>query len=89
MNAQINITQEEIDHHYEQLKKEAESNGYHLNPEVAFTKELVRGLLVNERRYGYPACPCRLASGNKSDDLDIICPCEYRDPDLTDFGTCY
>ena len=22
-------------------------------------------------------------------DLDIICPCDYRDPDLDDFGACY
>ena len=89
MNAQIIVTQEEIDRVYEQMKREAESNGYHLNPDVAFTKELVRGLLTNEKRYGYQACPCRLSSGNKNDDLDIVCPCDYRDPDLTDFNSCY
>ena len=89
MSEQFSVTQEEINHLYEQLKKEAESGGYHLNPDVEFTKELVKGLLTNEKRYGYRACPCRLASGNKNDDLDIICPCDYRDPDLTDFNTCY
>ena len=89
MSEQFSMTQEEINHIYEQLKKEAESGGYHLNPDVEFTKELVRGLLINEKRYGYRACPCRLASGNKNDDLDIICPCDYRDSDLTDFNTCY
>ena len=89
MSEQFSVTQEEINHLYEQLKKEAESGGYHLNPDVEFTKELVKGLLTNEKRYGYRACPCRLASGNKNDDLDIICPCDYRDPDLTDFDTCY
>ena len=89
MNTQINVTQEEIDRVYEQMKREAESNGYHLNPDVAFTRELVKGLLTNEKRYGYRACPCRLSSGNKNDDLDIVCPCDYRDPDLTDFSTCY
>ncbi len=89
MSEQLSVTQEEINRLYEQLKREAESNGYHLNPDVEFTKELVRGLLINEIRYGYRACPCRLASGNNNDDLDIICPCDYRDPDLTDFNTCY
>ncbi len=49
----------------------------------------MRGLLKNEQRYGYRACPCRLGSGKKDEDLDIICPCIYRDPDLTDFGACY
>ena len=79
----------EIDRLYDRLFKEAESAGYHLNPDVEFTKELVKGLIINERRYGYWACPCRLASGKKEDDLDIICPCDYRDPDLNEFGACY
>ena len=83
------ITQEEVDSLYRRLRDEAESAGYHLNPDAGFTLELVRGLLVNEGRYGYQACPCRLASGVKQEDLDIICPCDYRDPDLGDYGTCY
>ena len=83
------INQEEIDRLFKRLDREAEDGGYHLNPDTPFTKELVRGLRINEKRYGYWACPCRLASGNKKDDLDIICPCDYRDPDLTDYGACY
>lgn len=71
------------------LNREAEEGGYHLNPDVGFTKELVRSLLVNEKRYGYWACPCRLASGIKEEDLDIICPCDYRDADVSEYGSCY
>lgn len=71
------------------LEDQANRFGYHLNPDNNFTKELVRGLLINERRYGYQSCPCRLAAGQKEQDLDIICPCDYRDPDLDDLGTCY
>ena len=82
-------TAERIDQVYLRLKKEAEAGGYHLHPDAAFTKDLVRGLLVNEARYGYWNCPCRLSTGNRSEDLDIICPCDYRDPDLTDYGACY
>jgi ferredoxin-thioredoxin reductase catalytic subunit len=86
---EIKITREQIDRLYEKLDKEAESVGYHLNPDEEFTKDLVEGLLVNEERYGYWACPCRLASKIKEKDLDIICPCDYRDPDLNDYDTCY
>jgi ferredoxin-thioredoxin reductase catalytic subunit len=89
MGADISCSVEEIDKLYAKLKKEAEDYGYHLNPDVPFTRELVQGLILNEKRYGYWNCPCRLASGDKAEDLDIICPCDYRDPDLTDFGTCY
>jgi len=74
---------------YERLKREAEAGGYRLNPDVEFTKELIRGLLTNEDRLGYWACPCRLPSGDKAEDTDIICPCDYRDPDLSQFGACY
>jgi ferredoxin-thioredoxin reductase catalytic subunit len=83
------VREEEVQKLYQRLNSEAEAGGYHLNPEVEFTRDLVRGLIINERRYGYWACPCRLASGNKEEDLDIICPCDYRDPDLSEYDACY
>jgi ferredoxin-thioredoxin reductase catalytic subunit len=89
MNDQLPVSDEEIDKLYARLKEESESCGYYLNPEVEFTRELVRGLLVNEKRYGYQNCPCRLADGVKKEDLDIVCPCDYRDADVTDYKTCY
>jgi ferredoxin-thioredoxin reductase catalytic chain len=82
-------TIQEIEREYQRLNREAEDGGYHLNPDTDFTKNLVRGLIINTRRYGYPACPCRLADGRRNEDLDIICPCDYRDPDLNDHGACY
>ncbi len=89
MSLNDKVTVEEIDELYKKLKDDAESGGYHLNPDIKFTRALVRGLLINEKRYGYQACPCRLASGKKEEDLDIVCPCDYRDPDLDEYGTCY
>jgi ferredoxin-thioredoxin reductase catalytic chain len=74
---------------YERLKREGEAAGYHLNPDVEFVLDLMEGLLINEERYGYWACPCRLADGVREKDLDIICPCDYRDPDLEEYGACY
>lgn len=83
------VSAKSVDALYERLNGEAEEGGYHLNPDVNFTKDLVRSLLVNEKRYGYWACPCRLASGVKEEDLDIICPCDYRDADVNEYGSCY
>ena len=71
------------------LNVQAEQSGYHLNPDLEFTLGLARGLLVNEERYGYQACPCRLASGVADEDRDVVCPCDYRDPDLAEYGACY
>ena len=74
---------------YERLQKFSEKKGYFLNPDIAFTKKLVKSLLENQKRYGYRACPCRLASGNREEDRDIICPCEYMKPDVDGFSACY
>jgi ferredoxin-thioredoxin reductase catalytic subunit len=89
MGTEITTSQEEIDSLYLQLNKDAEAYGYHLNPDIEFTKQLVKGILQNQKRLGYGNCPCRLASGDKNEDLDIICPCDYRDQDITDYNTCY
>ncbi|HEY1406800.1 MAG TPA: ferredoxin-thioredoxin reductase catalytic domain-containing protein [Spirochaetota bacterium] len=74
---------------YNKLNTDAIRGGYNLNPDLEFTMALVEGLLKNEKRYGYQACPCRLADGVSEADLDIICPCDYRDPDLNEYDTCY
>ena len=85
----IEIKPDDVVATYRILQKETDDSGYRLNPDVEFTKNLVAGLMKNERRYGYRACPCRLASGKMETDRDIICPCDYRDPDLNDFSACY
>jgi ferredoxin-thioredoxin reductase catalytic chain len=74
---------------YDKLLSDAQKSGYNLNPDLDFTVDLVEGLVKNIERYGYQACPCRLADGKRETDLDIICPCDYRDPDLADFDACY
>jgi ferredoxin-thioredoxin reductase catalytic subunit len=89
MSDPTNVSPEEIDKLDKKLRAEAESTGYRLNPDTAMTRELLKGLLVNEKRYGYPSCPCRLASGAKSEDLDIVCSCDYRDADLDEYNACY
>ena len=55
----------------------------------SFTMNLMEGLLINQKRYGYLACPCRLASGDREADKDILCPCVYRKPDVEEYGSCY
>jgi ferredoxin-thioredoxin reductase catalytic chain len=74
---------------YEVLKKAQEPKGYYFNSDKNRVFDLLDALLVNKNRYGYMACPCRLASGNRENDKDIICPCVYRKPDVEEFGSCY
>ena len=74
---------------FEMLRKVQEPKGYLFNKDRERVFDLLDALLANKERYGYMACPCRLASGDKQADRDIICPCEYREPDVAEFGSCY
>jgi len=74
---------------YETLKPIQEQKGYFFNKDEKMTFQLLEGLIRNKERYGYMACPCRLASGDREKDRDIICPCVYRVPDVEEYGSCY
>jgi len=58
-------------------EEDARSHGYYLTPDSELLRDLLEGLVKNEKRYGYPSCPCRLAAGKLELDRDIICPCDY------------
>lgn len=74
---------------YESLKKLQEPKGYFFNPDMSMTLPLMDSLLTNKDRLGYMACPCRLANGTFDADRDIVCPCEYREADVAEYGACF
>jgi ferredoxin-thioredoxin reductase catalytic chain len=78
-----------VRHLYERLKSVNEKRGYFFNRDLDMVFELLAGLLLNKERYGYMCCPCRLASGNREQDRDVTCPCDYRAPDVEEYGACY
>ncbi|HCG04030.1 MAG TPA: ferredoxin:thioredoxin reductase [Desulfovibrio sp.] len=74
---------------YDMLRKIQEPKGYFFNKDMDMTMLLLESLLVNRQRYGYMACPCRLALGEFEKDRDIVCPCVYREDDVKEFGACF
>jgi ferredoxin-thioredoxin reductase catalytic subunit len=80
------VTTQEL---YELLKKTQEPKGYFFNKDRERVEDLLAALLLNKDRYGYMSCPCRLASGDREKDRDIICPCLYREQDVAEYGSCY
>jgi ferredoxin-thioredoxin reductase catalytic chain len=74
---------------YEMLRKVQEPLGYFFNKDREAVNDLLNSLLINKERYGYMVCPCRLASGEREKDKDIICPCAYREEDVQEYGSCY
>ena len=80
------MTKEEL---YEMLKKVQEPKGYCFSSDTERVMDLMEALIANKERYGYMCCPCRLSSGDRENDSDIICPCVYREQDIKEFGSCY
>lgn len=80
------MTAEEL---YDTLRNIQEPKGYFFNQDREWVLEILRGLLKNKERYGYMSCPCRLASGNREFDRDIVCPCAYREADIKEYGSCF
>lgn len=74
---------------FETLRGIQEPKGYYFSNDRERTFDLLNALLKNKERYGYMVCPCRLASGDREADKDIICPCAYREADVNEYGSCY
>ncbi len=74
---------------YDLLKKAQEPKGYYFNKDKEWVLSILSDLLVNKERYGYSSCPCRLATGDRGKDRDILCPCVYRAQDAKEYGSCY
>ena len=63
------MTPEEL---YNNLRAIQEPKGYFFNRDMDMTMDLLRSLIINKERFGYMACPCRLACGVYEQDKDII-----------------
>ncbi len=67
----------------------ATNNGYILNPDPERLEIVIKGLLRNKVKYGEQYCPCRLRSGDKEQDKEIICPCAFHRDEIKKEGNCH
>ena len=79
----------EIEKTREYVNKVAKFRKLVLQPDAETLNNLISGLTENQERFGYRSCPCRLASGEKDKDRDIICPCQYSEQDISEYGHCF
>ena len=74
---------------YAKLKPLQEKRGLYFTQDQDMLWSVLESRLINKDRYGYTACPCRLAAGEYELDKDIICPCVYAKPDVEEYGSCF
>ena len=76
----------------EELEKDAENyarkTGIKLNPDKKIVKEVINGLLKNKKTKEEFYCPCRITTGDKEKDKEIICPCVFHKKEIKSEGHC-
>ncbi len=76
----------------EELKKlseeHADSKGFRLQPDEKILDGILIGLLKNEEKHGFRACPCRRVTDDEEENKRITCPCVYHEQEIKEDGRC-
>jgi len=83
-----NDGREKIEKIIKEYEEYAARNGYKLNPDRETAERLIKGLLENEKKYGFRYCPCRTISGNSEENKLKICPCQFMGKEIKEQGHC-
>jgi thioredoxin len=85
----IQSSPQEIDNVIKISEEYAKESGIKLNSDKKTVERIVKGLLLNEGKYGEKYCPCRRITGDKETDKKIICPCIYHKEEIEKDGHCF
>lgn len=70
-------------------EKYAKEQGFKMNSDKKVVDFVIKGLLKNKKEKGELYCPCRRVSGNKEEDMKIICPCIFHLTEIKENGECH
>ncbi len=73
----------------QELKQYASQHGFRLNPDESVVQRIIKGLMVNQQKYGQRYCPCRRITGDQKEDAKNICPCIYHLTEIKESGHCF
>ena len=65
-----------------EAEKYAQKAGIKLNPDKKIVEGVIKGLLKNKKAKGKLYCPCRIITGDKEKDKEIICPCVFHKKEI-------
>ena len=71
------------------MEKFCEQKGYVINPSWMMATNLKSNLCEMEAVFGKRYCPCFEPSGEKELDRKMMCPCEYIEDEIAEYGTCH
>ena len=70
------------------IEEYAPKVGIKVNPNKKRVQEVITGLLKKKGKYDENYCPCRIVTGNKKKDEEIICPCVFHRGEIGLQGHC-
>lgn len=71
------------------LEKYSKQKNYALNPSWMMLTNLKSNLCEMEATFGKRYCPCFEPSGDEVLDKKMMCPCEFIDDEIAEYGTCH
>ena len=83
------MDEKEISDLKEKSKVYADSVGIQLNPDEQVVGGIVKALFKNKETKGDLYCPCRIVTGDKEKDKEIVCPCVYHRGEIELQGFCH
>lgn len=78
----------DIENLRKQMKEYADKVGIKLNPDKKQVDWVLDALLKRKTKFGEIYCPCRVVTGNKEQDKEIICPCVFHRGEIELQGHC-
>jgi len=82
-------SKKEINDLIEKFDNYAKSQGFKLNPNRKIVEGVIAGLLRNKKIKGEMYCPCRIVTGDKTEDAKKICACAWHKDEVAKDGHCH
>ena len=71
------------------MEKYCAQKGYAINPNWMMATNLKSNLCEMEATFGKRYCPCFEPSGDAVLDKKMMCPCEFVEDEIAEYGTCH
>lgn len=79
--------------HVEEIRKRIEEflkdKSYSFNPDPDIVNSILKAMTKRYIKHGKDYCPCRVVTGDKEKDEQIVCPCVFHQREVEDDGHCH
>lgn len=82
------VNNDKIEKAIQEYRDYVKERNFSLNSDSETVMRIIKGLLENEKKYGFRYCPCRRVTNNQEEDKKNICPCQFHIAEIEKYGHC-